>query len=71
MVANSLFITGTETTRIWIKELELARRNGQKGQRKGQGLKVVLRQHTNGRDKTSLGTKEKGSHVKAIRKLSR
>jgi hypothetical protein len=34
-----------------------------KGQRKGKGLKVVLRQHANRRDKTNLGIKEKGLKV--------
>jgi hypothetical protein len=71
-VANSLFITGTETTQIWVKELELARRNGPKGNGKAKGLKVVFRQHANCQDKKNLGSKERTkSRVKAPRKLSR
>ncbi len=30
VVANSLFITGTETTRIWIKELEAGKGKDQR-----------------------------------------
>ncbi len=56
MVANSLFITGTVTTRIWIKELEAGKRKGPRAN--GEATKIVLRQHANCPDLTKSDAKE-------------
>jgi hypothetical protein len=52
-----------ETTQTWIKELKLARRNGQDSSGKAKGLKGVSKVHANRQDKGNLGRGQKGLKV--------